>query len=51
VTTSKAVINGNTATLKVKLAAPNAGRDNWIQNLTVKLVKESGAWKIDSVNN
>ena len=51
VTTSKAVIKGNTATLKVKLAAPNAGKDGWTQNLTVKLVKEAGAWKIDSVNN
>lgn len=51
VTTSKAVIKGNTATLRVKLAVPNAGKDSWTQNLTVKLVKEDGVWKIDSVNN
>lgn len=48
-TTGKAVINGNTATLKVKLAAPKAGRDAWIQNLNVKLIKEGGVWKIDAV--
>ena len=51
VTTGKAAIKGNTATLKVKLAAPNAGKNAWINNLVVKLVKENGAWKIDSVNN
>ena len=51
VTTGKAVIKGNAATLKVKLAAPNAGRDGWTNNLTVKLIKEGRAWKIDSVNN
>lgn len=51
VTTGKAIIKGNTATLKVKLAAPDAGKDGWTQNLTVKLVKEAGVWKIDSVNN
>ena len=47
----KATIKGNTANLKVKLAPPNAGRDSWINNLTVKMVKEGGVWKIDSVNN
>jgi len=51
VTTSKAIIKGNTATLKVKLAAPNAGKDSWTQKLTIRLVKEEGVWKIDSVNN
>lgn len=51
VTTGKATIRGNTATVKVKLAAPNARKSDWAQNLTVKLIKENGAWKIDSVNN
>lgn len=51
VTIGKAIIKGNTATLKVKLAAPNAGKDSWMQNLTVKLIKEDGVWKINSVNN
>lgn len=51
VITGKAIIKGKTATLNVKLAAPNAGKDGWTQNLTVKLVKEAGVWKIDSVNN
>jgi hypothetical protein len=51
VTTGKAVIKGNAATLKVKLAIPNAGKSDWTNNLTVKMVLENGAWKIDSVNN
>ncbi len=51
VTTGKALIKGNTATVKVKLAAPKAGKNDWAKNLIVKLVKEGGAWKIDSVNN
>ena len=51
VTTGKALIKGNTATVKVKLAVPKAGKNDWAKNLIVKLVKEGGAWKIDSVNN
>jgi len=51
VTTGKAAVKGNAATLKVKLAAPKAGKNAWINNLTVKMVKEGGVWKIDSVNN
>jgi len=30
---------------------PKAGKNDWAKNLIVKLVKEGGAWKIDSVNN
>lgn len=48
-TTSKAVVKGNTATLKVKLAAPNAKKTDWTQTLSLKLIKEGGAWKIDNV--
>jgi len=51
VTTGKAIIKRDTATLKVKLAAPNTGKNGSTQNLTVKLVKEEGVWKINSVNN
>ena len=50
VTTSKAVITGNTANLKVTLAPPNAKKSDWKQTLLIKLIKENGAWKIDSVN-
>lgn len=48
-TTTKAVIKGNTATLKVTLAAPRAKKTDWTQMLSLKLIKEDGAWKIDSV--
>ena len=51
VSTTKAVIKMNTATLKVILAVPNAKKSNWTNTLTVKMVNENGAWKIDSVNN
>ena len=50
VAVSKAVVKGNTATLKVVLAAPRAKATDWKQNLSVKLIRESGAWKIDRVN-
>ena len=50
VTTSKAVIKENNATLKVTLATPNAKKSDWKQTLLVKMVKENGVWKIDSVN-
>ena len=51
VTTTKAVIKGTTATLKVVLAVPKAKKADWTQTLTVKMIRENGAWKIDSVNN
>ena len=51
VTTSKAVIKGNGATLKVTLALPNAKKSDWKQTLLVKMVRENGAWKIDGVND
>ena len=51
VTTSKAVITKNTATLKVFLAAPKGKKSNFKQTLALKLIKENGAWKIDSVNS
>lgn len=50
VTTTKAAVTGNRATLKVTLAAPKAKASDWKQTLTVKLIKEGGAWKIDKVN-
>lgn len=47
---SKAVIKGNTATLKITLVSPpgSGGFGNHV--LAVKLVKEAGAWKIDRVS-
>jgi len=51
VTTTKAVIKGNNATLKVLLAAPRGKPSEFKQTLQIKMVKEGGAWKIDSVNN
>ena len=51
VSTTKAVIKANTATLKVILAVPNAKKSDWTNTLTIKMVNENGAWKIDSVNN
>ena len=47
----KLVIKANTATLKVILALPNAKKSDWTNILTIKMVNENGAWKIDSVNN
>ena len=51
VSTTKAVIKGNTATLKVILAVPNAEKSDWTNTLAIKMVNENDAWKIDSVNN
>lgn len=48
-TTSKAVIKGNAATLKVMLDAPKGKKADWKHNLTLKMVKENGVWKIDDV--
>jgi len=50
-TTGKAVVKGNVATLKVLLAPPKGKKSNFNQTLAIKMVKEDGAWKIDSVNN
>lgn len=47
--TTRAVVKGNTATLKVTLAAPKAKKADWTQRLSLKLIKEGGAWKIDGV--
>jgi len=51
VTTTRAVIKGNKARLKVLLAAPRGKRPEFKQNLVIKMVKEGGVWKIDSVND
>lgn len=51
VTTTKATIKGNTATLKVFLAVPKSKKSDWTNTLAVKMIMENGAWKIDSVNN
>ena len=52
VTTSKAAVRGNVATVKVSLAAPKGTNTNFdAHSVTVKLVKEGEAWKIDRVNN
>ena len=49
VSTSKAVVSRNTATLKVSLKSTKPKNQGFSQNLTVKLVKEIGEWKIDTV--
>ncbi len=51
VATTKAVIKGNKATLKVLLAAPKGKKSLFKQTLAIKMVKEGGIWRIDSVNN
>jgi len=48
---TKAVIKESKATLKVLFAAPHGKLSKFKQTLVIKMVKESGAWKIDSVNN
>ena len=49
VSTGKAAISGNKATLKVSLKSTKPKNQGFSQNLTVKLVKEAGEWKIDTV--
>ena len=49
VSTTKAAIAGNSATLKVMLKSAKPKNEGFSQNLTVKLVKEAGVWKIDRV--
>lgn len=52
ITTSKAIIKGNNATVKVSLTAPKGMNKGFgARSLNVKLVKEGGTWKIDRVNN
>jgi hypothetical protein len=49
---SKAAINGNTATTKITLSVPKTSYGPAYKRvLPVKLVKESGLWKIDIVDN
>jgi hypothetical protein len=50
-TPTKAVVKGNVATFKVMLAPPKGKKSNFTQTLAIKMVRENGAWKIDSVNN
>ncbi|HLM61334.1 MAG TPA: DUF3828 domain-containing protein [Pyrinomonadaceae bacterium] len=49
VSTTKAVITGNTATLKVMLKSSKPKNQGFSQNLVVKLIKANNAWKIDNV--
>ncbi|MCD9186104.1 MAG: YbjP/YqhG family protein [Pyrinomonadaceae bacterium] len=52
ITTTKAVVKGNTATFKIMLTPPKGSENStWKHTLSLKLVKENGTWKIDSVNN
>ena len=51
VSTTKAVIKGNTATLKVSLKSTRPKGEGFSQTLPLKMVLENGEWKIDSVNN
>jgi len=51
-TVSRAVVRGNTATIKLTLAVPKTSYGSAYKRvISVKLVKESGAWKIDTVDN
>lgn len=49
VSTTKAIISGSTATLKVALKSTKPKGQGFSQNLSVKLVKTGGVWKIDTV--
>ena len=52
ITTSKALIKGNNATLRLTLAAPKGAETNFGRHtLAIKLIKEGNTWKIDRVNN
>jgi guanyl-specific ribonuclease Sa len=51
-TVSNAVIRGNTATTKVTLSVPKTEYGPaYKRTLSVRLVRESGVWKIDVVDN
>jgi len=49
ISTTKAVIVKNTATLKVALKSMKPKNQGFSQNLTVKLIRDGGIWKIDEV--
>jgi hypothetical protein len=49
VSTTKAVITGNKATLKVLLKSSKPKNQGFSQNLAIKLIKANNAWKIDNV--
>lgn len=49
ISTTKAVIKGNTARLKLSLKSTKPKNQGFSQNLTVKLVKAAGVWKIETV--
>lgn len=52
ISTTKAVIKGNTAVFKVSFKPPPGSVEgDWNYSVRVKFVKEDGVWKIDSVNN
>lgn len=51
VSTTKAVVRGNTATLKVLLKSNRSRNEDFSRSLALKMVKENGEWKIDRVNN
>ena len=51
VSTTKAVVRGNTATLKVLLKSTRPKNEGFSKTLPLKMVKENGEWKIDLVNN
>ena len=50
-TTSKTVIKGNAASLKVMLAEPKGKKSDWKHNLTLKMVKETAFGKLTILNN
>lgn len=51
VSTTKAVVRGNTATLKVLLKSARPKNQGFSRTLPLKMVRENGVWKIDLINN
>jgi hypothetical protein len=51
VSTTKAVVRGNNATLKILLKSARPKNQDFSRTLPLKMVKENGEWKIDLVNN
>ncbi|HJS52843.1 MAG TPA: DUF3828 domain-containing protein [Pyrinomonadaceae bacterium] len=51
VSAAPAVTKGNVSTVRLTLT-PKKGVTGWgVRRMTIKLIKENGAWKIDTVNN
>jgi hypothetical protein len=52
VSTSKAVVKGNSATLRLTMGAAKSSNPGFGRHsVAIKLIKEGNSWKIDRVNN